>query len=779
MTTLAQSVIRKDAYQKVTGQALYAGDILKPGTLFGCLVTSTCAHANILSVDTREAQVAPGVQAVLTGQGEEVLCGVLLQDRPALAGKKVRYFGEPVALVIAATQQQAQHAATLVKVEYQPLPLCFSISEALRPDAPLVHENAENYAHVVTDIYPQKGSNIASSYKIRKGDPQAGFKACQAVVEKRFFLPHTVHAFMETRIAEAEIGRDGQVDILTCSQAPYKVKQLIASLFQLEEGSIVVKTPLVGGGYGGKSAIQLEILAYMASRAVNGKRVRIWNTREQDMASSPSRLGLEGVVKLGADKEGKIQAAEITYYVDCGAYTDIAPNMAKAASVDCTGPYNIENLSCDSLCVYTNHDYATAFRGFVHESVTFCVERSMDLLAEKLHMDPFLFREKNVLKPGDLSPSQKEITDSNLGNPAACLEKLKQVMRWQEGSRVELPGGLIRAKGIACLWKTPNPPTDASAACVITCNSDGSLNLNTGVVEMGTAGQSQLCQMLAEKLKMDYSRIFVELPVNTRTQPEYFKTVASMTTYVMGRAVMNAADDLIAKLKRLASVSLRSPEEDIEIANEKACLRQNPKFGIGFQDLVMGLKYQDGNTFGSQLVATGSFSLNHIGELSADTGKGNVGASWTVGAQGVEIELDPREWSYRVLNAATVMDVGKVIDRDGMEGLIRGGMAMGLGLGSREETVYNVSCVNETTSLRAYKVMHMGQEPRYQVEFVETPQLDAPFGTRAYTEHGIIAIPAALANALSSAAGVELNMLPITPETIWNAVNNRKEATPS
>lgn len=772
MDILEKNVVRKDAWDKVTGQAKYTGDFYSNNMLFARIVTSTISHGNIKSIDTSIAEKLEGVKKIITGQDVQVLCGVLIKDRPALAINKIRYYGEPLAIVIATTEAIAEDATKLIKIQYEKLPSISSPTNSILPDAPIIHENSSNYISLVNDVKPINGTNIASSFKIRKGDINKGFSSSKYIVSKSFSLPKSAHMATEIRICDAEIKADGTVKITTSSQSPFTVKKLLANYFDIEEGKIVVNVPYVGGGFGGKSAVFLEILSYIASNAVNGKKVRLTLSREQDFVTAPSRLGLDTEIKIGANSDGIIQAAEMRFLVDSGAYSDISPNMSKAIAVDCSGPYNIENLSCDSLCVYTNHGYSTAYRGFAHESYTFCLERTIDELAKKCNIDPLQFRLKNAIKPGDFSPSQVEISLSNAGNISLCFEKLKKLINWDEGQKINIGNNKIRAKGLSGFWKTPNPPSNASSGTIITFNSDGSLNLIVGTVEIGTAGKSQLAQMLAQKLNMDYNRIYITQDVNTRSIPEYWKTVASLTSYLAGRAVLNAADDLINQLKENASIALRCTVDDLDIGEEKVYMKHNPKFCIGFKDIAFGLKYPDGNVVGKQIIGRGSFIINHISTLAEDNGKGKVGHSWTVGAQAVEIELDLTEYTYRITKAATVIDIGKVIDPKTTTSIIKGGMSMGIGLATREQYLYTPDCVLLNSSLRTYKMLHIGQEPEYLVDFVETPQIDAPYGTRAYTEHGIIGIPAALVNALSTATGKEFSTIPITPEKIWEWEKN-------
>lgn len=768
-TTVAigKSIQRKEAWDKVTGVAKYTDDFIVPGILHAKLVTSPFAHAKIKSINISEAVKAPGIQAVITGNNFPILCGVILEDRPPLAIDKVRYFGEPVALIVANSEREAMAAVKLVKVEYEPLPVVNSPSDAIKNDAPIIHENLGQYQHAVKDVSPEPNTNIAERIKIRKGDMAKGWAESDVTIEASYTLPKSDHIAMETRNARAEIHADGQVIISSSTQAPFSVRNMISQYFGIELGKITVKTPLVGGGFGGKAPIQLEILAYMASKSVGGKVVKLANAREEDIVTSPCRLGLEAKIKLGASKDGLLKAAEMTYLVDTGAYAEIGPRLAKSIAISCTGPYNIENVWCDSLCVYTNHPYSTSFRGFGHASYAFCIERTLDKLAFALGTDLLELRIKNAITPDKTTPTQVKTTLSNTGNLTACLEKLKESINWNEGMRVDLGNNKIKAKGISCFWKTSDSPTDSVSGVLLTFNTDGSINLNSGAVEYGPGMKTTLAQILAEKMKMDINRIHVKLEVDTQVSPEHWKTVASMTTYMAGRATLRAAEDLIKQLRSLAAVAMRCPPEDLIVAEEKVYLQQDPTIYISFKDLVHGYKYPNGNAVEGQILGRGSFIMSHISDLDKETGKGKPGPAWAVGAQAVEVEFDTKELTYRLLKAATVIDAGKVLNPRTARGLITGGMCMGLGLGSREAFSYDTEGRVLTTSLRTYKVMHIGEEPEYIVDFIETPQIDAPYGARGIAEHGIIGIPAALANALSSASQADLNQLPLTPEYIW------------
>lgn len=768
-TGVGVTVIRKEACDKVTGDAKYTNDFNAAGVLTARTVTSTCAHGKLLLVDTTEALKIPGVRAVLTGQDIVVMTGTSIEDRPPLARNKVRYYGEPIALVVAESDVVAAQAAQRIKADYEPLPVIRDPRQALIIGAVLLHEGLGVYKLPVKDVYPEPGTNICDREKIRKGDIQKGFAESEVIVRGQFDLPRTDHIAMETRGAEARIAADGSVCVRTSTQSPFEVKKTLSKLFALDEGKVIVEAPLVGGAFGGKAGTELEILAYAASRAVGGRPVRIANSRENDIASSPCGMALHAELTFGARRDGTLKAAEMTFLIDTGAYADISPRLAKSIATDCTGPYHIENVSCDSLCVYTNNTYVTSLRGFAHPSLTFCVERMMDKLARALGIEPARLREKNALVPPQASPTQVMLTQSMLGSPTACISQLKTLINWDQGNRIDVGNGIIRAKGMACFWKTSNSPPDAVSGALISFNEDGTVNLNVGCVEIGPAMKTTAAQILSEALKMDINRIHVNMEVKTNVSPRHWKTVASMTVFMVGRAVLKAAEDVVTQLKNLAAAVMKCTPEDLDIDDGRVFLKRDPTVHHVLKDLAHGYQFDSGNSMGGQILGRGSYIMGDLNYLDKETGKGKSGPYWTVGAQALEIEYDMKEHTYHLIKAATVIDAGKVLNPAMAEAVVKGGMCMGLGMGSREYFQHGPDGRVLDTSLRTYKVMHFGQTPEYLVSFIETPNIDGPYGARGFGEHGVIGMPAALANALSVASGAELDTLPVLPETIWRA----------
>jgi len=765
------SVPRKESWSKTTGAARYVRDFSRPGLLHAQIAVSPHAHARIIAIDTTEARKIHGVRAVITGRFYPLLTGSPLADRPPIAIDKVRYSGEPIALVVADEAYIAEMAALRIKAEYELLPVVHSPSEALRPDAPLIHEQLATYERF-EEVFPEPGTNIANRTKIRKGNMEEGWKQCEHIVNVRVALPQSDHASMETRCCIGEMSPDGKTIIHTASQSPFAVQTQISHSFRIPLHQVIIHTPLVGGGYGGKAAIQLEYLALLASWSVGGRAVQLANSRELDMTTSPVHIGLEAQVKLGCTREGKIAAAEILHLFDGGAYSDRGAVMSRAGAADCTGPYRIDNVHCDSLCMYTNHPYSTSFRGFGHPELTFAMERAVEALAKQAGMDPLEFRFHNAIGPGDTSPTQTRLDRSNLGDLPMCIARLKPLIDWGKRPQVEIEGDLVRATGVSCFWKNSSTPLLAGAGAVVIFNSDGSVNLLCGAVELGQGTRTALTQMLAERLRMDERMIHISPEVLTESDPQLWKTVASRSTFLAGNAVLLAADDAIGQLRNIASDVLgRSPAE-LDVGEGRVYVKTRPDIGIGIDKIAGGYTAPNGNTIGSQVIGRGSYVMHHLTLLDPETGKGNPGPEWTVGAQAVEVVLNTRDYSYRILKAATVVDAGKVINPVFARGQITGGMSMGLSFASREAFAFDPNGSILNAQLRTYKLIRYGEQPTYAVDFVETPHMDAPYGLRGIGEHGLIGMPAALANALSAASGANLNRLPLTPETIWRTVHD-------
>ena len=767
-TTVGKPEQRIDAVEKSTGKVRYVGDYSEPGLMHAKLVKSTQAHALIKSIDTTEAWKMPGVRAIVTGEMFPYHIGPILADRPPLALGKVRYYGEPVAIVVADHEHQAKLATQKVKVEYKPLTVVNSVQQAFQDNATLVHENAEQYTKIISNVYPRAGTNIGSHIKIRKGDFETAWATCEETITASYSFNLSDHVALETRSVRVEINPAGKVIVHTCSQSPFTIKKVLNQFFNIEVGNILVHIPMVGGAFGGKGTVQLEPLAYLASKAVGGKLVKLEFSREEDMTTAPCRIGLDATVQLGVTKEGKLVAGKYTYLIDSGAYSDQAAGITRAAALDCTGPYNIPHVWCDSYCMYTNHPFATSFRGYAHPELTFAVERTMDQLAKQLNIDPIQLRIINGIKPGDTSPTQAVLTANNIGDVEKCMNRAKELIQWDEGQKLDSGENKVRAKGISLFWKTSTTATNAQAGVILTFEADGSVNLNCAAIELGQGTKTILAQILAEKLGMEMNKIHVTMEVNTQYDPHQWRTVASSTTFLAGRAVVSAAENAIAQLKKTASIVLQCSAEDLDIGGGRVYLKPDPSFGVEIRDIALGYTYPSGHSIEGQIVGVGKHIQRHLTPMDKQTGFGKPGPWWSVGVQAVEIELDTRNFTYTILKGVTVLDGGTIINPMTATQQMRGGMHMGLSYATSEKFIFDDQGVVLNTGLRNYPMLRYGEQPaEYLVDFIESPAVDGPYGARGIGEYGVIGAPACLANSLSVAAGVDLNQLPLTPEFIW------------
>ena len=764
---IGRGVPRKDARDKVRGLTRYTDDFVLPGMLYTAIVTSPHAHAEVLEIEDGEARSIPGVRGVFSGKDFPNRVGLYLGDKPALAHGRVRYFGEPVVAVVADEERTAISAARRVTVRYKELVPIRSPRQGLDPDAPILHPDMADYVHIPA-IMPKPGTNVAHHTKIRKGNIEEGFAEADDVVEGAYSFPPADHAAMEPRVAIARIGADGQVVIRTSTQSPYGVRAIMSRCLGLDPGKITIQAAEIGGGFGGKAGIQLEPLAYMLSKALGGRPVRVANTRETDMLSSPGAPGLEARVKMGAKRDGTITAAEVEFLFDSGGYADYAVNVSRAAGYASSGPYRIPNLHTDSYCVYTNHPFATAYRGFGHIELSYAIERTVEMLAQKIGMDPVEFRRHNAVQKGDTTPAQDRL-DANTGDLRACIDRVRHALDWEAGARTHVDNHRVRAKGVSCYWKAPAIPTFTDAAAMISFNEDATVNLVTGAVEMGQGIYTGLAQIVAERLRINPDKVHVVQEVMTDRSMHDWTSAASRTLSMCGRAAIAACDDAIAQIKRTASAPLRCPEEDLEVTGGRVFLRDDPEHGLDLTAVVLGYVYENGNAIGGPVVGRGKYIARHLSNLDPETGQGRPGLEWTLGAEGVEVEVDLRDGSYRVVRAVCAMDVGKVINPPLARGQIVGAMSMGIGYTTREAFLFDGRERVLNGKLRDYKLLRYGEHPEYIVEFIETPQGDGPFGARGLGEQGIIGMPGALSAAFSRAIGVQLNELPITPEYLWRS----------
>ena len=769
---IGKDITRVDAFEKVTGMTKYVADIETTGMLYAKFLRSPHAHARIVSIDTKRAERLPRVVAAITGQAFPYRMGLYVRDKMVLAKDKVRWAGEPIAAIAAETEEAAEAAVDLIDVKYAPLPAVFDVNEALKPDAPLVHEELGEYEH--SPVYtPVPGTNIANIFKLRKGDTKSAFEKAVTIVENEFSMPQVSHAAMEPRACVAQYLQDGSTEVWTCAQSPFAVRYILSHALGIPLQKINVHVPHVGGGFGGKAGINFEPLAVLLSKFCGGRPVKLLLTREEEFTTAPLRQGFYGWLKTGVDKEGKIVAEQMKYIYDAGAYADYGVNIGRAAGYSCTGPYEVPNIHCDSMTVYTNHPYGTAYRGFGHLEFLWAIERQMDIIAKKIGLDAVEIRLRNALRPGSITATGEKLREDS-GRVDQCIREAAEKIGWGERSGIA-ENGQFQGIGIAALWKAPAMPPNAGSSAIIKFNEDGSASLAVGVTEIGQGTTTSLAQMAAEELGMSINKIKVVVERITDLTPYSWQTVASRNLFMEGRAVISAAQDAKNQIIEMASQALRVAKEELVLQNDMVFPVGEPEKGISLQQFAMGYTYPNGSAIGGPVIGRGSYVPRALTYLDPETGQGFPALDWTFGAQAVKVEVDAETGEVKVLKVTSAFDIGKTINPLLVRGQVYGGMLQSLGIGLMEGYAYNAEGAMLNSNFTDYKIARASDMPsEHIVTLIENPQSDGPFGARGIGELTMLSIPPAIANAISNATGVEIFNLPMPPERVWEAIRKQR-----
>jgi CO/xanthine dehydrogenase Mo-binding subunit len=769
---------RQEGIEKMTGQALYASDMVLPGMLYAQVKKSPHARATILKIDTSKAEALPGVRAVLVGSELDYRLGLYVVDKDILAKGEVRHYGEAVAAVAADTLVIAKAAVELIQVDYEVLPPILNHMDALKDDAPLVHPDLGKYDYVKAAFTPLPGTNIANLTKLRKGDVEKGFEEAEWIVDREYTNPSVQHVPMETHVAIVQWKLGDQVSIWTSAQSPFTVRALFCFAFKLPLNQVRVMVPHVGGGFGGKAGIHIEPLVACLSRKAGGAPVKFQATREEEFSLLPCRSALTYRIKTGVSSDGKILAQQMWMYWDAGAYADYAVNVTRASGYSAAGPYEIPNAWIDAYTIYTNKPYGTAYRGFGHVEFFWGLERHMELVAHAIGMDPLEFRRLNALRPGSVTLTGEVITKDS-GNVLKCLDAAAQAIGYgsltpDEQAR-ERRTGLKIGKGIAALHKAPAMPPFTATATVIKMNSDGTVNVNLALTEIGQGSVTALGQIVAERLRFRLDQVKVTVEKDTDHDPYDWQTVASKGLMLSGNACILAADDLLKNAYEVAAQVLRAQPCDLDHDDKRVFVRHHPDHSVGFAEMAIGYAFPDGNAIGGPLIGVGRYVAQGLTNLDKETGQGNPALDWTYGAHGVVAEVDPHTGEFHVLQVSSVFDVGKAINPETVRGQCIGGMIQGLGTATCEGYIYDTAGHLLNPSFTDNKIPTSRDLPEViETIVVETPQVDGPYGARGVGEHPMISVAPALGNAIQHAVDAELMHMPIRAEDVWRAMREHE-----
>ncbi len=771
---VGKNAVRLDGVEKITGAAKYVDDLeFGASMLYVAVLESPYAHATIKSIDTSDAEKMPGVRAVVSGKDYPEKFGLYLKDNSIFPIDRVRYVGQQVAAVIATSQEAAEEAVEKIKVEYEPLPIIQNALDAIKEDAPLIHPDLGNY-EVVPWLNPQPGTNIGHLRKIRKGDVEEGFKEADYILEDWYHVPHVVHAPIETHISVALYSYDGRLTLWNSTQSPHTQRNILAHSLKMPHKNVRVIAPYIGGGFGGKAGINMEVIAAVAALKVPGHPVKLRWTRRQEFYNSSQRQELYAHIKMGVKKDGKIVALKHEMFWDVGASAEYGSNVVNATGFSATGPYYIPNVYIDSYAIYTNRPPCGAYRGFGYSEFHFGLESHIDRVAKALGMDPVEFRKINAIKKGD--PVAYGVPMGPTGIQE-CIDKVAKTIEWGKEEKTDDPNK-IRAKGFAAVWKAPAMPPNESSAAFIKFSEDGSINILVSGMELGQGFLTAMAKIAAEELSLPLEKVRVELP-DTDRNPYEWQTVASHVTWSCGNAVRRAAVDAKNQILETVARGYNIEKENLYLEDGKVKCYTDPEFELPFEDFVItGIETEHHTFVGGPIMGHGMYMPEFTSaQVDPETGQGgHPNVHYTTGAGAVEIEIDKELGRIRVIKMAEAFDAGKAINPDLVNGQIIGGFVQGLGTALWEEVKFDDKGRILNPNFTDYKIPTALDVPRdMNPIIVEVPQPDGPFGARGIAEHTMIPVMPAVANAVENALGVRIKEPPITPEKIINALKEKEE----
>ncbi len=751
---VGHSLPRPDVWDKVTGRARYAADLRFEGMLHAAVLRSAHPHARIIRLDVEQARTMPGVVAVLTADdipGRRTH-GLLRQDWPVLVGggEKVRYVGDALALVVAETPAQAEEARAAIAVEYEALPGVFSPEAALAEGAPKVHE----------------GGNLLKHIRVRKGGLSQGLAQAEVIVEGTFHTPTVEHAFLEPEAAVAvpsalpppgDRGTEGQgegVIIYVGSQIPFADREQVAASLNLPLEKVRVVQTTVGGAFGGKEDISVQIHAALAAWKT-GRPVKLVLSREESIRVHPKRHATTIHLKVGATREGRLTAVQAEIYGDAGAYASLSEAVMTRTATHAAGPYIVPNVAVDCYAAYTNNPPSGAMRGFGVPQAAFAIETALDMLAEKLGLPPLELRRRNALRLGATTATGQFLRDS-----VGFLETIDRVEETVRalGKEVLIPSGpgKKRAWGFACCMKNVGLgggiPDSAGATVLIT--EEGRLSVRIGAAEVGQGVVAIAAQIAAEVLGARLEQ--VEMVVgDTLLTPDGGATTASRQTFITGNAVRLAAEEVRAILAGAASEALDCPPDRLAFI-EGTIVSPDGRW------MTLAEAARLARQEGRPAVAT------HIYTPPPTTPLGEPGDdhfAYGFATQAALVEVDLQSGNVRVLKVIAAHDVGRAINPQAVIGQMEGGVVMGMGYALGEELILEEGQVRNA-DLRRYRVPRAPSIPEVIPILVEAYHHEGPFGAKGVGEITSIPTAPAITNAIYAATGVRVTRLPATPERV-------------
>lgn len=773
-SVIGKRVPKLDALDKATGRAQYGHDLDLPGTLVGKILYANVPHARIVNIDTSRAEKVRGVKAVLTGKHSGAHKFGYGGDNTPLKGDKVRCRRDEIAAVAAMDDDAADEALELIRVEYEELPPLFSAEAALAPGAPLVHQD--------------RADNLFLRYNYTHGDAERAFDEADEIIEQEFFLPYVTHAAMETSFALAAFDLQNRLTLWSTTQIPFLLQRDLSEALGIPGRDIRVIQPVIGGAFGrGLDVYPFEPICALLAK-YSGKPVRIAFTREEEFFATAARQPAHVKMRSAAKRDGTLWAREAHALLDAGAYISWGAVTPLVMMETVASLYRVPHAKFVADVVYSNNIPTGAMRGYGNPQSTFFVETQMDILAEKLGMDPVEFRLRNANVPNSETPQGLKITSCGLRE---CITEVAERIGWerragpnsetrlanttppQETLQIQTRNPKIkRGIGIAC---TLNVGGGAriyrSDGCGATVKVDdfGRVTLISGSTEIGQGSETALAQIVAETLGVRVDDVTV-INSDTSVKPWDVGTHASRTTFIAGNAAWIAANEVREKILDHAAQMLNVPANQLEMRDRQVRVRGDGK-GVAFDKVVRAMHYREDG-----IVVSGTGWYDPPTKLvDKHTYKGNISAAYGFGAQAVEVEVDTETGQVRVLKIVAAHDVGRAINPMYVEGQIEGGAQMGVGYALTEELQVREGRVLNPTLLD-YRMPTALDMPPIESVIVETADPAGPFGAKGVGEMGGNPTAAAIANAVYNAIGIRLNHLPMTGERVLRALQEKERS---
>lgn len=750
---IGKSVKRRDLIDKVTGQAVYAGDLSLPGMLYGKIKRSNVAHARIVSIDTSRAEALPGVKAVLTHANvPRVLHYGSPHPRSASVTKdqyifdtKVRYWGEGVAAVAATSEEIAEEALELIEVEYEPLPAVFTVADAMRPDAPCLH-----------DVGPG-GNLVLPPVVVKRGNVEQGFAQADFILEGEFELGRPTPAYMEPNVCVAQWDGNDKLTMWASTQTAFMVRGILAEVLGVPLNRVRVLVDHMGGGFGAKQDLfQHEFLCALLARETR-RPVRMEFTRKETFLGGRSRHPATIRLKQGFRRDGTITARQAQVIYNSGAYGSHGPGVTNVGTAALTSLYRCENIELEGLCVYTNNPIAGAFRGYGVVQTYYALDIQMDEAASRLGMDPAELKLRNAVRAGDIAPSGHPLIGHGLED---CIRRGMQEVDWAEARRAaalhnqRTDGPIRRGWGIGCEMhgSSAYPGIKEQGNAIVKLNEDGTATLLTGAAGLGTGAHTALAQIVAEELGIPFEDVSV-VHGDTDVVPWDIGAFASHTTFMVGRAAQMAAIEVKRQVLEQAALRLKATAGDLQIRNGRIAVLGETHPTMTVREAVSPQR----GLPAAHIVGHGSYTPTK---------------SYSFAAHFVEVAVDTETGQIQVLQVVPVHEFGKVIHPIAAAGQIEGGIQQGIGHTLTEDYVV---CTRTGRSLNAslvdYKMpLSMDMPPIRTVMLETAPDPGGPYGAKGVGEDPIVAIGPAIANAVHDAIGVRFHCYPITPEKVLQAL---------